>query len=168
MKLSEQDAEAVRVNRALEKENEKLREDVREVNGNDTREETKEIFDRRASEEVFAIGQKGSLTYAYRPYLGTPSQNTQAAKEGLTRIGVPVIVFEQLECNKDEVTTTYQNDATTIPGVAVFIHKDATVDALEIVAHEGYHYLAVSISRIAYEAVLTANVDFASKAFILQ
>ena len=71
-----------------------------------------------------------------------------------------------MEGNKDGITTIYRNDALAIPAVAVFIHKDAAVDALEIVGHEGYHYLRGSANRDVYNEVLAANIDFASKAFI--
>lgn len=141
-------------------------EQLQEDKNNGRRKESAEDFDRRTSEELLTKGQKGRLAYAYRPYLGTPSQSAQAAREGLKIIGVPVIIFERLEGNKGNETTMYNNDATTIPGIAVFIHKDATIDSLEIVGHEGFHFLATLKDRARYTSVLIDNIDFASAEFI--
>lgn len=141
-------------------------ETVQEVNHNERREETRETFLGRAGKTLLEVAERGALAFGFRRYSGQLSPEIQAAREGLTKLGIPVVVFEQMEGNKAGITTTYRNDALAIPGVAVFIHKDATVDAREIVAHEGYHYLAGTANRDAYNEVLVVNVDFASKAFI--
>ena len=141
-------------------------ESAQEVNINERREEAREAFLGRAVQTSLEVGERGALAFGYRRYSGQLSPKNQAAKEGLTKIGIPVVVFEQMEGNKDGITTIYRNDALAIPGVAVFIHKDAVVDALEIVGHEGYHYLWGSADRIDYKEVVAANVDFSSKAFI--
>ena len=141
-------------------------ETVQEVNHNETREETREDFLGRAGKTLPEVEERGALAFGYRHYYSQLSPEIQAAKEGLTKLGIPVVVFEEMEGNRDGITTIYRNDALAIPGVAVFIHKDATVDALEIVGHEGFHYLATSDSRIDYVEALTENVDFASKAFV--
>ena len=141
-------------------------ESTQEVNGNERREETREAFLGRAGKALLEVEERGTLAYGYRHCNSQLSPKIQAAKEGLTKIGIPVVVFEQMEANKDGVTTIYRNDALAIPGVAVFIHKDATVDALEIVGHEGYHFFRGSANRDSYNEVLVANIDFASEAFI--
>ena len=143
-----------------------INENIQEVQDNGTREETREAFIRRAGKALLEVGERGSLAFGYRRYSGQLSQNIQEAEEGLKERGIPVVVFEQMEGNKKGITTIYSNDALAIPGVAVFIHKDAVVSGLEIVGHEGYHYLARTDNRIAYDNVLAANIDFASKAFI--
>ena len=138
---------------------------TQEVNSNERREETREAFLRRAGKALPEVAERGALAFGYRHYYSQLSPEIQAAKEGLTKLGIPVVVFEHMEGNKNGVTTIYQNDAMAIPGVAVFIHKDATVDAMEIVGHEGYHYLRGSANRDSYNEVLAANIDFASEAF---
>ena len=137
-----------------------------EANGNERREETRESFLRRAGETSLEVGERGTLAFGYRHYYGQLSKNIQAAEKGLKNLGIPVVVFEHMEGNKDGVTTIFNNDALSIPGVAVFIHKDATVDSLEIVGHEGYHYLKGSDIRVAYREVVAENIDFSSKAII--
>ena len=138
-----------------------------EDQSNDTREESREDFDRRTSEEVLRKGQKGRLAYAYRPYLGTPSQNAQAAREGLKKIGIPVFIYEKLETNKRGITTDHKaSGAAAIPGVGVFIPFDTTVDSMEIVGHEGFHFLGASKTRTSYLLKLVDNIDFASAEFI--
>lgn len=139
---------------------------IQEVNHNERREETRKAFIGRAVQTLPEVAERGALAFGYRRYSGQLSQNVQAAEEELKKIGIPVVVFEQMEGNRDGVTTIYRNDALALPGVAVFIHKGATVDALEIVGHEGYHYLAGTADRDVYNEVLAANVDFASKAFV--
>ena len=138
-----------------------------EDQSNDTREESREDFDRRTSEEVLRKGQKGRLAYAYRPYLGTPSQNAQAAREGLKKIGIPVFIYEKLETNKRGITTDHKAlGSAAIPGVGVFIPFDTTVDSMEIVGHEGFHFLGASKTRASYLLKLVDNIDFASAEFI--
>jgi hypothetical protein len=137
-----------------------------EAKGNERRAETKESFLRRAGETSLEVGERGALAFGFRRYSGQLSQNVREAEEGLKNLGIPVVVFEHMEGNKDGVTTIFSNDALSIPGLAVFIHKDATIDSLEIVGHEGYHYLKGSDIRIAFREVVAENTDFSSKAII--
>ena len=142
------------------------KEKTQEVIGNERREETREAFLGRASKTLPEVDERGSLAFGFRRYSGQLSQNIREAEYRLKQLGIPVIVFEQLEGNKNGSTTIFRNDANAIPGVAVFIRHNATTDAAEIVGHEGYHYLYATDSRTAYADVLNANVNFASKAFI--
>ena len=136
------------------------------VNGNETRKETREAFIGRAGETSLEVRERGSLAFGYRRYSGKFSQNIQTAGKELKNLGIPFVVFEHFEGNKDGTTTIFSNDALAIPGLAIFIHKDATLDAGELVGHEGYHYLRGSADRINYKEVVAANIDFSSKAII--
>ena len=139
---------------------------LQEVNGNAKREESREAFLRRAGKALPEVKERGAIAYGYRRYNSQLSQTIRAAKEGLTKLRIPVVVFKQMEGNRDGVTTIYNNDAVAIPGEAVFIHKDAAVDELEIVGHEGYHYLKGTAIRNAYDDALASNVDFASRELV--
>lgn len=90
----------------------------REVNENERREESREAFIGRANEDLLEVGERGALTFGYRRYSGQLSPNIQAAEEGLKKIGIPVVVFEQMEGNKEGITMIYRNDALAIPGEA--------------------------------------------------
>lgn len=142
------------------------KEDEQEVKGNEKREETREAFLGRASEASLEVRERGTLAFGYRRYSGQLSPNIQSAEKELKNLGIPVVVIEHMEGNKDDTTTIYSNDALSIPGVAVFIHKNATLDAMEIVGHEGYHYLMGSADRIVYREIVAENIDFSSKAII--
>ena len=139
-----------------------------EVIGNERREESREDFDRRTSAEVLTKGKKGRLAYAYRPYLGTAiSEKAKAAEIELKKIGIPVFIYEKLETNRQGITINHEKaGAGAIPGVGVFIPFNATVNSMEIVGHEGFHFLATTEARESYISVLVDNIDFASAEFI--
>ena len=138
---------------------------TQEVDSNEGREETREAFLGRASKTLPEVVERGALAFGFKRYSGQLSQNIQEAKERLSELDIPVVTFDEFEGNIRGITTIHNNDALAVPGVAVFIHKDATVDALEIVGHEGFHYLAASDNRIEYIEVLAENVDFPSETF---
>ena len=144
------------------------KEKTQEVIGNERREETREDFDRRTSTELLTKGQKGRLAYAYRPYLGTAiSEKAKTAEKELKKIGIPVFIYEKLETNRQGITINHEKaGAGAIPGVGVFIPFNATVDSMEIVGHEGFHFLATTEARASYIPVLVDNIDFASAEFI--
>ena len=70
---------------------------AQEVNGNEKREETREAFVGRAIQASLEIGERGTLAFGYRRYSGQLSQNIRAAEEGLKKLNIPVVVFEQME-----------------------------------------------------------------------
>jgi hypothetical protein len=143
------------------------KETKQEGRANVTREESAEDFDRRTSAEALRKGQKGQLRYAYRPYLGTLSQRAKEAREELNKIGIPVFVYEKLETNRQGITINHEKaGAAAIPGVGVFIPFDADVGSMEIVGHEGFHFLRNSEDRATYISALDDNIDFASAEFI--
>jgi hypothetical protein len=85
-----------------------------EANGNERREETREAFLGRAVQTLPEVAERGTLAYGYRQYHSQLSPKIQAAEKGLKNLGIPVVVFEQIEGNKDGVTTIHRNDAMSI------------------------------------------------------
>ena len=139
-----------------------------EDNTNETREESGEAFDRRTSQELFRVSQKGQLRYAYRPYLGTAiSERAKGAEKELKKLGIPVFIYEKLETNSEGFTTNHEkDDSAAIPGVGVFVPFNAVLDSKEIAGHEAFHFLADSEHRTNYVSVLVDNIDFPSAGFI--
>ena len=135
---------------------------------NETREESGEAFDRRTSQELFRVSQKGQLRYAYRPYLGTAiSERAKGAEKELKKLRIPVYIYEKLETNSEGITTNHEkDDSAAIPSVGVFIPFNAVLDSKEIVGHEAFHFLADSEHRTNYVSVLVDNIDFPSAGFI--
>ena len=131
-----------------------------EVKGNERREETREAFLGRAGKALLEVNERGTLAFGFRQCSGKLSAEVQAAEERLKKIGIPVIVIEHMESNKNGVTSIHHGDAMAIPGIAVFIHKDTKVPAMEIVGHEGFHFLAALADRMAYVETLMDNIDF--------
>lgn len=95
-----------------------------EVKGNERREETREAFLGRAGKALLEVNERGTLAFGFRQCSGKLSAEVQAAEERLKKIGIPVIVIEHMESNKNGVTSIHHGDAMAIPGIAVFIHKD--------------------------------------------
>ena len=132
------------------------------------RKESREEFDQRTGAEVLRKGQKGRLAYAYRPHLGTAiSENARTAEKELKKMGIPVFIYEELESNSLGVTTNHKRaGSAALPGVGVFVPFNADVNPMEIVGHEGFHFLVGYVDRSNYISVLIDNVDFASSDFI--
>jgi hypothetical protein len=72
-------------------------ETAQEGNNNEERAETREAFLGRASKTLPEVGERGALAFGFKRYSGQLSQNIQKAKEGLSKLSIPVVVFEEFE-----------------------------------------------------------------------
>ena len=61
---------------------------------NERRKETREAFLRRAVQDLPEVRERGTLAYGYRHYHSQLSPKIQGAEEELTKLGIPVVVFE--------------------------------------------------------------------------
>ena len=128
------------------------------------REETRKDFYRRVDEEKFEVKQRGKTAFAFtRPdVLSTKAQETERE---LTRLGVPCVVVDRLEVNKDGVTTKSNAEASTARGDAVYVNNSTNENPKELAGHEAFHFWDGDESRDIFKEVLVDKIDFPSDSF---
>lgn len=132
----------------------------------ESRQETREAFLRRAVQDVLQVTTRGKTAYGYRRSLPSDvKERSRQTERELKRLGVPSVIYDRLEVNRDGITSVRKSEATTIRGDAVYINNAVLLNAKEVAGHEAYHFWDSSDERSFYTEVLTDNIDFSSKQF---
>ncbi len=138
-----------------------------EDNSNGRRKETREDFHRRSVQEGCTVNDRGEIAYAFRPVADWNfSESLRIAERNLREKGIQVIVCDLFEVNSGGVTVTKISEASTVPGVAVYLQATMKTDPIETAEHEAYHFWKYTEDRMAYFAELYKNFDFNSPAAI--
>ncbi len=137
-----------------------------DINGG-RKEETREAFYRRANEALLTVDERGTLAWGYRPSIsGQSSENAKATGEELRKLGVPFVIHTHLETNRNGITRVENGDASTIPGIPVFVSNNIKADPVEAAGHEAFHYWGRSAEKQSYIEAVVSNINFSSEAFI--
>ena len=137
-----------------------------DINGG-RKEETREAFYRRANEALLTVDERGTLAWGYRPSIsGQSSENAKATGEELRKLGVPFVIHTHLETNRNGITRVENGDASTIPGIPVFVSNNIKADPVEAAGHEAFHYWGRSAEKQSYIEAVVSNISFSSEAFI--
>lgn len=132
--------------------------------GNEGREETRGDFHRRAIRKGCTVKERGQTAYAFRRHIsGDISESAGIVERNLREKGIPVIVCDLFEANRDGVTIP-RKEASTVAGEAVYVMNGITADPVESANHEAFHFWKYDEARTLYVDTLLDNIDFASKA----
>ena len=137
-----------------------------EDKANGRREETREDFHRRAVQEGCTVNDRGKTAYAFRPIADwNLAESIRIAERNLREKGIPVIVCDLFEVNRDGITTP-RTDAIADAGEAVYLLTSMDADPIEVAEHEAYHFWKHTQARMDYFAELYKNFNFDSPAAI--
>ena len=128
------------------------------------REETREAFYRRADEQKYSVSERGKTAFAFARS-DTPSPEARQAEQELTRLGVPCVIVDRFEENKEDVTRVSNAAASTARGDAVYINNSLWLDPKETAGHEAFHFWSVDEAGTTFKEILRDNIDFASAEF---
>ena len=140
-------------------------EAVKEFNGYEGKEETREAFYRRAHEKAYTVRERGKIAYGYNP-VTVQTGSAGRTEENLKKLGIQVIVHDGLEANVNGLTIVIRGEATAVVGDVVYVRNSMETDPLETAGHEAYHFWKQTDARVAYEEVVADNIMFASDAFV--
>ena len=130
------------------------------------RRETREDFHRRAVQEGCTVNDRGKVAYAFRSVADwNLAESIRIAERNLREKGIPVIVCDLFEVNRDGITTPRTN-AIADAGEAVYLLTSMEADPIEAAEHEAYHFWKHTQERMDYFAELYKNFDFDSPAAI--
>ena len=133
----------------------------------ESRQETREAFLRRAVQEVLQVKTRGETAYGYRRVLPSDvAERSRQVEREFERLGIPSVIYDRLEVNRNGVTSVWTSEATTVRGDAVYINNAVLLNAMEVAGHEAYHFWDSSDEMSFYTDVLTYNIDFSSKHFV--
>lgn len=132
--------------------------------GNEGREETRGDFHRRAIRKGCTVKERGQTAYAFRRHIsGDISESAGIVERNLREKGIPVIVCDLFEANRDGVTIP-RKETSTVAGEAVYVMNGITIDPVESANHEAFHFWKFDEARTLYVDTLLDNIDFSSKA----
>ena len=131
----------------------------------ETRKETRDEFIRAAYEENCTVDERGQIAYAYK-VCRSVTENAQKTKEELGKFGIKGIIHEGLKSNFNSTTTIYNSDASTYPGVCVFIDNEIDRSPVETAGHEAFHYWWSISERNDLVDIIADNINFSSREFI--
>ena len=132
---------------------------------NEGRKETREAFYRRAHEKVYTIRERGEIAFGYAPVTDQTGR-AKRTEENLKKLGIQVIVHDGLEVNANGITRVIHGDSSTVAGDVVYVRNSMETDPMETAGHEAYHFWKRTDARLAYEEIVTDNIDFAAASFI--
>lgn len=130
----------------------------------ETREETRDEFNRAAHEANCTVDERGQIAYAYK-VSGQPSSKGQKVADELGKLGIKGIIHEGLKSNSNGITTIYDAGASTFAGVCVFIDNEIGRNPVETAGHEAFHYWVGTPQNITYTEIIADNIVFSSKEF---
>lgn len=131
----------------------------------ETREETRDEFNRAAHEANCTVDERGQIAYAYK-VSGQPSSKGQKVADELGKLGIKGIIYDLFESNYQGKTTTYKGGAVTVADAGVFINNLIERDPIETAGHEAFHYWWNIAERNDLVDIITDNINFSSREFI--